>query len=687
MRINSQIFVGWIALHILLACMLLLVLLVPAAHGQPRILRAQSAHATLPGPLGQAFEQAAREFGVPSTLLKAICYMEGRLSDQNGQPSVDHGFGCMHLMKNRRGDMLDQAARELKLSVDQLKFDLPDNVRGGAAILRDDALQLSSARSLPNNLNDWYGAVAAYSDSTTRSTALMYANDVYKILRRGFSAPSDSGEMITLAPQAVHPNMVSAASVRGTGDLPAECAPDNNVDYSGAVDCILPPQNYDCNVTPKNAPCTYESAQRPNDYAIDQIAIHDIEGTALSALNVFQDSNSGASIQYVIDSDGTIYQTLRESDIGYHVGNYWYNQHSIGIEHAGYDATGYRWYNATEYLASAKLVAYLLQKYHLPLDRAHVVAHGTVPSPSSTITPNHVDPGPYWLWDYYFGLIHQQGVPLPATGTTAQMVMLQPQSDQSPAGSQGHETQANFAFFYLYKGPSTRSGRIIQQGRSSDITDVTNSVEPGNSYYYVAKALDSAGSGDMMYQIWYGEETQAHASSSNLFAHAALAWLAVPPGAAVQGPGTLVRLTTSDGSKPQIYGRPTSNTSNTPTLIGDAPIGALFASCYTVTEDGTSNLWYEIDYNHRQAWVPASEVTSSSANQPVQPDPKQPTQPVQPNPNQPVPPSPNQPTQPVPPTPDQPVPPNPYQTPDSGRGIVKPLHHQHRSKHVDGAGQ
>lgn len=29
----------------------------------------------------------------------------------------------------------------------------------------------------------------------------------------------------------------------------------------------------------------------------------------------------------------------------------------------------------------------------------------------------------------------------------------------------------------------------------------------------------------------------------------------------------------------------------------------------TVTEDNTGNLWYEINFDHRQGWVPASEVT------------------------------------------------------------------------------
>ncbi len=640
MRRQNHAFVDWVVLPMIV---LLLILLAPFANEQVGMSQAQGSHvASVPGPLSQAFEQAAREFGVPSTLLEAICYMEGRLSDQDGDPSVDNGFGCMHLVKNRHQDTLDQAASKLKLTVDQLKLDLPSNIRGGAAILRDDALQLSSTHSLPSSLSDWYGSVAVYSDSTTRSTALMYANNVYKILNQGFSAPDDHGETITLAPQAVHPHMTTAAGVRGTGQLPVGCTLDNKVDYAGAVDCILPPQTFDCNVTAKNAPCTYESAQRPNDYAIDQIVIHDIEGTAPSALNVFQDPNSGASVQYIVDSDGTVYQVLHETDIGYHAGNYWYNQHSVGIENAGFDATGYRWYNATEYLASAKLVAYLLQKYHLPLDRAHVVAHGTVPAPSATATPNHVDPGPYWLWDYYFKLIHNQGVALPDVGTTPHIFTLQPKSDQHPLGSQGRETRANFGFFYLYTAPSTQASRIIRQGRSADITDVTNSVEADNSYYYVAKEKDRAGSGDTMYQIWYGKEDQAHASPTNLFAHASLAWLAVPRGAAVEGQGTLVTLTMSGGSKPLIYGRPTTDATM---VLGDAPIGALFVSGYSVTEDSTSNLWYQIDYNHRQGWIPANEVSlgPDAPNQPVQASPS-------PNPN----PSPN---------------PSPTQNPDPTPGI------------------
>ncbi|MGH2481565.1 MAG: N-acetylmuramoyl-L-alanine amidase, partial [Ktedonobacteraceae bacterium] len=202
MRIRSRILADWIIVPTQLVLALLLVLFAPFANGQGRISRTQVSRAGVSGPLNQAFEQATHEFGVPSALLKAICYMEGRLSDQDGDPSVDNGFGCMHLVKNKHSDTLDQAARELKLNAEHLKLDLPANIRGGAAILRDDALHLSSTHRLPNGLGNWYGAVATYSASTTRSTALMYANNVYKILHQGFSAPTDSGEIITLAPQA-----------------------------------------------------------------------------------------------------------------------------------------------------------------------------------------------------------------------------------------------------------------------------------------------------------------------------------------------------------------------------------------------------------------------------------------------------------------------------------------------------
>ncbi|GHO42861.1 N-acetylmuramoyl-L-alanine amidase [Ktedonospora formicarum] len=593
---QRQLF-GRIALPLL--CML--ALLVTAAFGSSsRVYASTRAESNL----APVFDQVATEFGVPASLLKTICYMEGRLSNHGGSPSIDQGYGCMHLVKNKHADTLDQAAQLLNVSTDLLKSDIATNIRGGAAVLRAQALQLSNNMGLPASLNDWYGTVAAYSHATTQSTTSMYADAVYTILKQGFSAQTEKGETITLTPQNVTANKSTARSVKGTTALPAGCVNDGKTDYPGAINCILDPATFDCNAVGADDPCTYESANRPNDFPVKFVTIHDIEGSALAGLNAFQDVNSGVSIHYIVDTDGTVYQILHDSDIGYHIGNYWYNQRSIGIEHAGFDATGFQWYNAAEYLGSAKLVAYLLKKYNIPLDREHLVAHGTVPSPALPFAPNHVDPGPYWLWTYYMELVHKQGVPYPGGKNNSHIITLKPSTDKKPANKNGTETPANFNFFYLYNGPSTASG-LIPHGSDTDITDETDNVETNVSYAYLDKVKDPAGTGYTMYEIWYGEETHLHDTTVSHFANAKTAWLAVPPGAAVESSGTLVSLSLSGSDVAKVYGRPTATDYY---QIGDAPNNSIFVSKITTTEaDGT--LWYEINYNHRQAWIPSSEIT------------------------------------------------------------------------------
>lgn len=399
--------------------------------------------------------------------------------------------------------------------------------------------------------------------------------------------------------------------------LPPGCSADTNVDYPGAIDCIVDPQNFDCNITPTDD-CSFTGANRPHDEKIIQVVIHDTEGSAQSALNIFHDPKRQVSAHYIVDTDGTIYQTLHEHDIGYHAGNYWYNEHAIGIEHVGFDATGYKWYNTVQYQASAKLTAYLLKKYTISLDRSHVLSHGEIPTPFSFST-NHVDPGPYWLWSYYFKLVSQQGVlfdPITPSGT----ITLRPQSDQFPLGPAGTETTKNFNFFYLYNGPSTQSGFIPHQSDGTDITDLSYNVATGISYPYKDKVLDQAGTGVTMYQIWYGVKDRARTSSPpDYTATARPVWLAVPAGAGVEGTGptrqakTFVIVGDTGGKKAQIYGRPNSDSHY---IIGSAPSGAVFATGYTVVEDETGQTWYQLNFNHSQAWLPASSLAPLSDGTP-----------------------------------------------------------------------
>jgi len=84
------------------------------------------------------------------------------------------------------------------------------------------------------------------------------------------------------------------------------------------------------------------------------------------------------------------------------------------------------------------------------------------------------------------------------------VIRLNPASGQQPDGSGGAETTANFNFFYLYTQPSTASAKLPAKGSPGDVTDESNNVETMISYDVLATHPDAAGTGDIMYEIWYG---------------------------------------------------------------------------------------------------------------------------------------------------------------------------------------
>jgi N-acetylmuramoyl-L-alanine amidase len=562
------------------------------ALGVPVTASAAPSYAPGTGTIAGAAEAAQQRFGVPASLLEAICYLEGHLSDHGGAPSSQGGYGCMDLARNSHLDTLDQAAKLLDVPVSSVQRSQALNIAGAGAVLRADAISLSPTHQVPATLGGWYGAIAKYSGAE-HDIAVMYASEVYRILRKGLTATAPTGEIVRIAPTAVAPDTATARTVTTAPALPANCTANTGTDYLSAYNCIVP-TSY--------AGVTYDTASRPSDLPILGITIHDTEESLDNTIATFWNESNGVSMQYVVDTDGTVYQCLHEKDVAFQNGNFWYNQRTIGIEHVGVDATGYQWYNATEYLGSAKLVADLLTKYHIPLDHEHVMSHGTTPSPTLGTSPNHVDPGPYWLWDYYLGLINQQGVPFATGNNPSGVIRLNPASGQQPDGSGGTETTANFNFFYLYTQPSTASALLPSKGSPGDITDESNNVETMISYDVLAQQPDAAGTGDTMYQIWYG----ATESSSSWSATGTKAWIAVPPGTAEQGYGTVVTLSVKGGKGANVYGKPGGTSSN---IIGSTPSGSAYLSPWSVTVSGKT--WYAINYNHRQEWVPASEVSST----------------------------------------------------------------------------
>jgi hypothetical protein len=194
--------------------------------------------------------------------------------------------------------------------------------------------------------------------------------------------PKEPDTRTTPAPN--EPDTVQPAAVPVTPDYPlAEWAPAN--------------------------PGNFNTADRPNDQKIDMVVIHDIEGSAASAVAWFQNPAARASSHYVVDSwTGKIYQMVQEKDIAWHAGNFRINQRSVGIEHEGY---AYRpgFYNPREYETSAHLVRDITRRWNIPRDRDHIIGHFEVPNPRDPTKrgggSGHTDPGPYWDWDSFMIMV------------------------------------------------------------------------------------------------------------------------------------------------------------------------------------------------------------------------------------------------------------------------------------------
>ena len=97
---------------------------------------------------------------------------------------------------------------------------------------------------------------------------------------------------------------------------------------------------------------------------VNTVVVH-YTGTNASAHNnllYFSRNSAGASAHYFIDRDGTLCQSVSESDTAWHAGNWPVNQHSVGIEcvSAGEDFT------EAQVATLGELVRDLMARYGIP---------------------------------------------------------------------------------------------------------------------------------------------------------------------------------------------------------------------------------------------------------------------------------------------------------------------------------
>lgn len=373
------------------------------------------------------FERAARESGVPADVLKAVAFAETRwahltwpagerVSPCNGMPRP---FGIMSLWDNDHfGHSLRDAAALIGQPVEVLQADVFQNMRGAAALLK----KLHDEQPLPEgtrrrDFESWRNAIAAYCGIPEPELAQQHALDVFASTHRGYHQHGIEwpGRRVDLEPirAAVRKTKERAAHRRAVKQ-PAEAEAEGGVVFTPAAQPDYPGAIW------RPAYAGHWSTSGSGRYFV---VIHDMEGYYLSTISYFQQSGTQASAHFCVNGlkdsandapAGEITQMVEERYWAWHA-RCW-NGYMLGIEHEGF-VSDPAWYTEAQYQASANLTRYLCDKYAIPKDRNHIIAHGQKLVPGWTawmaanwpqidaICNDHTDPGANWDWTHYMALI------------------------------------------------------------------------------------------------------------------------------------------------------------------------------------------------------------------------------------------------------------------------------------------
>ncbi|HTE57346.1 MAG TPA: peptidoglycan recognition family protein [Verrucomicrobiae bacterium] len=597
----------------------------------------------------QDFAVASTEFGVPQEILMAVSYNQTRWENHKGRPSASGGYGLMHLTseaesEDGRGDphrprqnrhssrkhTLDEAAAQLQVSVETLKHDDRQNIRGGAAILAKYGRETNDGQE-PTHVDEWYGAVAKIADSPDQESAEDFANDVYNTVQNGAARHTEDGQSVSMPGRPVRPNRSRVERLRLPRSGRHTNQQQNQTECPRTIICKFVPARFAQNNP--NDPVdygNYDQAHRPNDMKVKYIVIHDTEGSYQSAIDWFRDPASYVAAHYVIrSSDGEVTQMVKNEDVAWHAGNWYVNMHSIGVEHEGIATEGAAWYTEAMYRSSAKLVRYLAEKYNVPLDREHIVGHSQYHAPTpERVAGAHWDPGPFWDWNHYMELL---GTHTSAAPGSSDVVTIAPNftTNKPPITTCTGTTctplpsqSANFV--YLRKEPSPTADLLTDAGLHPDGTAGTTKAEDWSAKATHGQHFAVAGRSGDWTAIWFNGQK---------------GWFYNPSGpskTALPGRSKLVKAKNGASSVP-VYGRPLPepgayNTTHAPVqtivpLQYTIPAGQSYvvyepkvpndyfhvlAFDRSTPGDGTITMGTEkylpITYGHRQAYVKASDV-------------------------------------------------------------------------------
>jgi hypothetical protein len=566
---------------------------------------------------------------------------------------------------------LNTAASMLGDSPASLRTSTRQSVRGAAALLASyeraatGSLPTTSAQWYPAVARFSQAANSATADqfadrvyATIRTGAHRITGDNQEVTLAAdpsvpvHASPKLSPDLTSAAAQASDAVALNTAPRSGAAHATAAVAPlfpqtpvvqaDTTTpatECPSTLACTFTPAAYALNSsTDQTDYGNYDLANRPADgNTINTIVIHDTESTAAAAINSFQDPSDYSSAHYVIGADGSVTQMVPTKDIAWHAGNKYVNDHSIGIEHEGYALDYGSWYSEQEYQSSAALVTYLAQQFDVPLDREHLIGHDDVPGPLDAYYEGmHWDPGPWWNWGHYLSLLHASpnGDGMPVVG--GEVTITPPWSTSyeptlTGCGSSTTTCPANPAdFVYLRTSPSSTASLIKDPKYTADgqTTGSTLGWDWTDKAVYGQTFVVAAVQGDWT-AIWYDGQK---------------AWFYNPGGAyTMANTGTAKQLITPAGTSAiPVYGRAypessaypsslstlaaSSNQQLTPLSHETIQPGQAYGAQDELTGDFYyaenlnctanpdclrvvgSTQYYPIRYNHRIAYVKASDV-------------------------------------------------------------------------------
>jgi N-acetyl-anhydromuramyl-L-alanine amidase AmpD len=365
------------------------------------------------------FTAAAAEFNVPVDVLRGVAFSTTRWSQLQWEEGdtvsacskMPRVYGVMGLWDNDIfGRTLRQAAALIRKDVKVLKTNPLQNIRGGAALLKklyDETPKPDYAA--PGSVESWENAIARYTGIPQPELSHKHVLGIYTSLQAGYH---QYGIDIDARSMDLEPIRKNVAALQSSANAVQE--PVNSLHKATAT------PDYPLAIWVPGTPGMYYSAS--DGFGKIFVVIHDMEGYYAAVVAYFK-IRTDASIHYCINSvqnnagdspAGEVTQMVQEQYYAWHA--VCLNRYSLGIEHEGFVGDP-SWYTEAMYQSSANLVKYMCNKYDIPKDRNHIIGHNEWQNKSwnafiaanfPAITPtcnNHTDPGQYWNWSYYMGLV------------------------------------------------------------------------------------------------------------------------------------------------------------------------------------------------------------------------------------------------------------------------------------------